>query len=190
MGRETGLAIARDRASLWPRGGCQGRSAQAPSSCRGHLWVSERPLHSSGTDSACSVHQALATRWLWTVNPTGTVATVLSRWAAARGFPTCCPVCSLPLPTPKSSPTPCACTGQIPFTRAWGHPNFPSLSHFARKRRVIETALASRRRNEVRSPLGSSDTWTGLGGSTYKLSLPSLSSSKQPLPPVLFWSMI
>lgn len=189
-GKETGLAIPRDCASLWPRGGGQGRSAQAPSSCRGHLWLPERPLHSPGTYSACSVRQALATRRLWTVNPTGTAAKALSRWAAARRFPICCPVCSLLPPTPKSSPAPCAWTGQIPLTRAWGHPNFSSLSHFSRKRRVIEIALPSGKRNELRSPLGSSDTWTGLRGSTNKLPLPSPSSSQQLLPPVSCWSMI
>lgn len=144
------------------------------SSCRGHLPLPERPLHSSGTHSACSDHQALATRWLWTVNPTGTAATALSRWAAARDFPTCCPVVHSLLLTPKSSPAPCAWTGQIPLTRARSHPTFPSLSRFARKRGVIEIAWPCGKGNELRSPRGSSDTWTGLGGSTHRLSLPSL----------------
>lgn len=111
------------------------------------------------------------------------------RHSGHGSLPTGCPVCPLPPPTPKSSPAPCAWTGQIPLTRAWGHPNSSSLSRFARKRRLIVIALLSVKRNELKSPLGSSDTWTGLGGSTYKLSLPSLSSSQQLPPPVSCWSM-
>lgn len=92
-----------------------------------------------------------------------------------------CPVFSLPPPTPESSPTPCARTGQIPLTRAWATQTF-------HPRLVLPSSWKSYCRpeegTELRSHLGYVTNGQA-GGSKHKLSLPSLSSSKPRLPCVL-----
>lgn len=83
-GKQTGSATTRGSClTAAKKASFQGRSGQAPLLLtRGNLWLSKKPFHSLGPTP-----QSFATSWLWTVSSAATTAIVVSRRAAARGFP-------------------------------------------------------------------------------------------------------